>query len=254
MSDDDAFRDALRDLIPDYTGPVDPVPRVIATVRRRRGRRRTLLAVGGTGLAVVLALAAPALLLPGHGGGGGGVRAAAPHRPDGPPAPSASGDVGRPPPASPPIYPVADGHLTGAAWAIGTTTLSPGARRCLISNDDVSDMQVDCFEDWRAGAPVTWSARPLSDKGPTVTRIVGVAPARTATVEVRLRTGTQLTLVARATPTDRDGRFFGVVLPGTVTVLDVTALDAAGRDLGPPVARPAVACHPDPTTLCAPPK
>ena len=37
MTEPDAeFRGALRDLIPDYTGPADPVPRIVARVRRRR--------------------------------------------------------------------------------------------------------------------------------------------------------------------------------------------------------------------------
>src|SRR4051794_41510651 len=81
---DDALRDALRDLIPDYTGPADPVARVVATVRRRRVRRRALLAVGGTGLAAMLALVVPALVL---SPAGGGLPAAAPDPPE-PPAPA----------------------------------------------------------------------------------------------------------------------------------------------------------------------
>ena len=87
---DDSLREALRDLIPDYSGPVDPVPRVSATVRRRRSRQRTLLAVAGSGLVAVLALALPALLVP--RGGSGGVPAAAPGAPPGP-VPSASGSA-----------------------------------------------------------------------------------------------------------------------------------------------------------------
>jgi hypothetical protein len=239
---DDAFRDALRDLIPDYTGPDDPLPRVIATVRRRRVRHRTMLAVGGTGLAVALALAAPALLLPGHGAGGGGVQAAAPYDPSAPKAPL------------PPVSPVASGVVGGADWAIGSTTLAPGARRCLLSDDDVSNLQVTCFDEWKPGAPVTWAANSLSDKGVQVTRITGVAPAGTVSVRVRLASGAPLTLDVRRTPTDRAARFFGDVLPGTVVVRDVTALDGAGTALGPAVPDPGYVCTPTPYRACAPPK
>jgi hypothetical protein len=236
---DDALRDALRDLIPDYTGPVDPVPRVFASVRRRRVRQRTLLAVGGTGLAVVLALAAPVLLLPDHSGGG--VQAAAPYDPTAPKV------------ALPRTYPVTAGKIGAADWAIGSTTLSPGARRCLISNDDVSNLQVTCFDEWKAGAAVTWAANPLSDKGIKVTRLTGVAPAGTASVRVRLRSAAPLTLDVRSTPTDRAARFFGDVRPGTVTVLDVTALDATGSALGKPVAAPGHVCTNNAYRVCATP-
>ncbi len=248
---DDTLRDALRDLIPDYTGPVDPLPRVVASVRRRRTRQRTLLAVSGTGLAVVLALAAPALLLPARTGG---VQSAAPYQPAGPPAPSASGDVDRPPPTPPPVYPVAAGVVDGADWAIGTTTLTPGARRCLISDDDVSWARVACFDDWKAGAAVTWATAPLADRGPAVTWLTGVAPAGTATVRVRLGTPAPLTLGVRVTPTDPAARFFGVVLPGTVVVRDITALDFTGATLGRPVPAPGSVCHPNEYVACAAPK
>jgi hypothetical protein len=236
---DEAFRDALRDLIPDYTGPVDPVPRVFASVRRRRVRQRTLLAVGGAGLAVVLALAAPALLLPGHSGGG--VQAAAPY------------DPSEPKVALPKVHPVTAGKVGRADWAIGSVTFGPGARRCLVSDDDVSNLRVTCFDDWKAGAAVTWSADPLSDKGIEVTRITGVAPAGTASVRVRLRSAAPLTLDVRTTATDRAARFFGDVRPGTVTVLDVTALDAAGSALGKPVADPDHVCTSNAYRVCATP-
>jgi hypothetical protein len=236
---DDAFRAALRDLIPDYTGPVDPVPRVFASVRRRRVRQRTLLAVSGAGMAVVLAVAVPALLLPGHGGG---VQSAAPYDPSAAKVPV------------PTVYPVSAGVVRGADWAVGSTTLATGGRRCLYSDDDVSDAQVTCFDEWKAGAAVTWAATPLSDKGVTVTRITGVAPAGTATVRVRLTAAAPLSQPVRATATDRAARFFGVVEPGTVTVLDVTALDRAGTALGPPVGAPGAVCRPTAHRVCAPPK
>jgi hypothetical protein len=237
---DGALREALRDLIPDYTGPVDPVPRVFASVRRRRVRQRTLLAVSGAGMAVVLALAAPALLLPGHDGG---VRSAAPY-----------GPAARHEGPALTVHPVAAGLVDGADWAIGSTTVAAGARRCLFSDDDVSVAELTCFDDWKAGAPVSWDANTLSDKGVEVTRITGVAPARTASVRVRLEAAAPLTLEVRSTPTDRAARFFGDVLPGTATVLDVTALDAAGAPLGPPVAPPGSVCRSNAYRVCAPPK
>jgi hypothetical protein len=248
---DDALREALRDLIPDYTGPVDPLPRVVASVRRRRSRQRTLLVVGSAGLAAVLAVAAPALLLPGRTGG---VQSAAPYQPDGPPAPPASGDVGRPAPAPPPVYLVAAGTIHGADWAIGTTTQSPGARRCLYSDDAVFARETVCFDDWKAGAAVTWNAQPLADKGLPVTRVVGVAPAGTAAVRVQPATGGSLTLPVTSTATDRTARFFGTVLPGTVAVRTVTALDATGTAVGRPVTDPGYTCHAGPRVACAPPK
>lgn len=240
MSDDAVLRDALRDLIPGYTGPVDPLPRVIAGVRRRRSRQRTLLAVGGAGLAAVLALAAPGLLRPGHSGG---VQSAAPYDP----AATYAG-----PPLT--VHPVAAGVVDGADWAIGSTTVAAGAQRCLFSDDDVSTLEMTCFDDWEAGAGVLWDANPLADKGTKVTRITGVAPAGTASVRVRLESGTQLTLAVRSTPTDRATRFFGDVLAGTVVVRDITALDAAGATLGPPVSDPGHVCRSNAYRVCAPPK
>jgi hypothetical protein len=246
---DDALRDALRDLIPDYTGPVDPLPRVAATVRRRRVRQRTLLAVGGTGLAVVFAAVAPAVLLPAPSGG---TQAAGPGV-SGPQVPSASGPPGPPAPGSA-VYPVAAGKVDGADWAIGSTSYTADARLCLVSDDDVSGREVVCFDGWTAGSPVTWSAQHVDDKGLKVTRVAGVAPAGTTTVRVRLASGALRTLPVTPTATDRDARFFGLVLPGTVSVRDITALDAAAAALGPPVTDPGYSCRPGSNVGCAPPK
>lgn len=237
---DDAFRDALRDLIPDYAGPQDPMPRVAARVRRRRVRQRTLFSVGAAGLAAVLALAGPFLLLPGRSGG---AQSAAPYTPD----------VGPTEPA-PVVYPVVAGEIDGAHWAIGTTTVSPGARRCLVSDDDVFWHELTCFDDWRAGAAVTWNAQQLADRGLAVTRVVGVAPAGAAAVRVRLGTGAPLVLDVRATPTDGAARFFGIALKGAATVRDVTALDAAGRAIGRPVADTRFVCPRTPGADCGPHK
>jgi hypothetical protein len=248
---DDALRDALRDLIPDYTGPADPVARVVATVRRRRVRRRALLAVGGTGLAAVLALVVPALVLSPPGGG---LPAAAPGRPD-PPTPSPAPVTGVPagPAPAAPVVPVASGTVHGAAWSVASSSFGPGVRLCVISDDEVSRMQVVCFDGWTAGDPVTWIAQHWSDHGPRVTRIAGVAPAGTARVRIRLAAGSDpLTIPVRQTATDPGARFFGVFRPGTVAVRDVTALDAGGRALGPPTAEAAYPCTPGPDAGCAP--
>ena len=247
---DDALRDALRDLIPDYTGPADPVARVVATVRRRRVRRRALLAVGGTGLAAMLALVVPALVL---SPAGGGLPAAAPDRPD-PPTPSpvpVTGVAAVPSPGAP-VVPVASGTVDGAAWSVASSAFGPGVQLCVISDDEVSRMQVACFDGWTAGDPVTWVAQHWSDRGPRVTRIAGVAPAGTATVRIRLASGSgPLTIPVRQTATDPAARFFGVFQPGTVAVRDVTALDAAGRALGPPAKEAPHSCTPGPDAGCA---
>jgi hypothetical protein len=245
---DDALRDALRDLIPDYTGPVDPLPRVVATVRRRRTRQRTMFAVGGTGLAVLLALAVPVLLLP---RGAGPTTAAAPGAPATGPVPAATGRPTSPAPA-PLVYPVASGTIGSAQWSVGTVSFSASTRLCLLSDDDVAAREVVCYDGWLAGDAVAWSAQPLDDKGVAVTRVTGIAPATAVRVVVRRARGGPLVLPARRTATTPDGRFFGHVLAGTVTVRSVTALDAAGRPLGPPVTLSAVTCPPpSPDVACA---
>jgi hypothetical protein len=241
---DEELRGALRDLIPDYTGPVDPVPRIAARVRRRRIRRRTLFTVGGTGLAAVLALVAPALLLP--AATGGGLPAANPGQ-SAPPIPAPSGHPAAPTP-EPPVYRVAAGTVHGVAWTIGSTTLSPGARRCLQVDDAVVAPDTACFDAWTAGARVTWAAVPVTDRGRSVTWIAGVSPG--PAVRVRLTDGGSRTVPAVRTATDATARFFGLVLAGTVTVRDVTALDAARRELGQPVTDPGSPCRPGPNAAC----
>jgi hypothetical protein len=234
---DDALRGVLRDLIPDYTGPVDPLPRVVASVRRRRVRQRTLLAVSSAGAAAVVALGVPALIAAGPAGG----QAAAPGGAD----PSGLPAAPRP---EPPVFPVASGSVGPAAWAIGSVNLEAGSQRCLTSDDDLFSKDTACFTTWKAGSPVTWNAQVL----PTVTRVVGVAPAGTATVRVRFTDRAAATVAAVRTPTDPAARFFGLVLVGDPTVRDVTALRADGTALGPPVAEPgAPACVPGPTVACA---
>jgi hypothetical protein len=239
------FRGALRDLIPDYTGPADPVPRIVARVRRRRTRRRTLLAVGGTGLAVVLALLAPMLLLPAPAG----LPAAYPGE-SAPPIPPPSDPVPAAQP-EPPVYPVASGVVDGMPWAIGSTSVSAGARRCLRSDGRVFARDTFCFDAWTAGAPVTWAALPVTGGRVTITSIAGVSPG--PAVRIRFADGSVELVPATRTATDRAARFFGVVLPGSLTVRDVTVLDAAGHPIGAAVRDPGSPCRPGPSVGCAEP-
>src|SRR4029453_10700734 len=94
-----------------------------------------------------------------------------------------------------------------------------------------------CFDGWTAGSPVTWAILPVRGGRFTVTSIAGVAPG--PTVRVRLADGSEHFLPARPTATDRAARFFGVVLAGSVTVRDVTVLDAGGHPIGAAVRDPA---------------
>jgi hypothetical protein len=239
------FRGALRDLIPDYVGPADPVPQIAARVKRRRARQRTLLAVGGTGLAVVLALLAPILLLSSTSG----LPTAYPGG-SAPPVPPPSGPV-PPPTPEPPVYPVASGVVDGMPWAIGSTSVSAGARRCLRSAGAAFTRDTVCFDGWTAGAPVTWATLPVRDGRVTVTSIAGVAPG--PAVQIRFADGSVRRIPALLTATDRFARFFGVVLAGSVTVQDVTVLDAGGHPVGAAVRDPGAPCRPSPSVACADP-
>jgi hypothetical protein len=241
---DEELRGALRDLIPDYTGPVDPVPQIVARVRRRRTRQRTLLAVGGSAVVAVLALLAPAVLLP--SGAGGGLPAASPGG-SAPAAPAPTDDVG-PLPPEPPVYPVATGTVRSVRWAIGSVRISAGARRCLRSGAPIFAADTACFDGWTTGAPVTWASEPVTGGGVTVTWIGGVSPG--PAVRIRLTDGTSRTLPAVRTATDPTARFFGVVVEGTVEVRDVTVLNASGRPLGAAVTDPGSPCRPSPSVGC----
>lgn len=247
-------RRSLRDLIPDYRGPADPLLRVGASIRRRRIRRRALLAVGATAGAAALVAVTPALLLP-SGGGRGPASAvlAPPPGPTGPaPAPSAAGV---PAPPEPTVYRVARGVLAGARWEVGSTSPGRGARRCLYSDDDLFVRDTVCFDAWKPGGPVSWAAQVVTPVGrPRVTRVVGVAPTPAVRVRVRLGDGSRLETGAVRTPTDPAARFFALVVRDGVVVADVTLLDAAGRPLGPPATDPGVPpCRPGPDSACAEP-
>ena len=241
---DDAFRGALRDLIPGYTGPQDPLPRVVASVRRRRVRQRALLAVGSTGLAVVVALGVPALLT---GAGPGGHLAAGPGSTTPQPSPSTARTEPSPEPV---VRPVSHGRIGTRGWAIGSVSFEAGSQRCLFSDDDLFHRATTCFGAWTAGSPVTWA----DERFPVqrVTRVTGVAPAGTARVRVRFTDGTTGTAAGVRTETDYAARFFGLVVPGRRTVRDVTALDPEGAPTGPPVGPPgAPPCRPSPVLACS---
>jgi hypothetical protein len=238
---DEQLRRGLRDLIPDYAGPVDPVPAIAARVGR--ARRRSLLALGGTALAVALAVVLPVVALPGGG------RPAA-YRGDNVTGPPATGPVPAPQPP-PVVYPVATGSTNGLRWTVGSTTLSPDARRCLRADGPVLGPAVACFDDWADGAPATWAVLPSGDARVTLTWIGGVTPG--PAVRIRLRGGGSRTVPAVSTGTDRKARFFGTVVDGRVAVLDVTMLDASGATVGRPLRDPGQPCRPDPTALCRTP-
>lgn len=238
---DEQLRRGLRDLIPDYAGPVDPVPAIAARVGR--ARRRSLLALGGTALAVALAVVLPVVALPG-GGQPAAYRGA---ELTGPPP---TGSV--PPPRSAPVvHPVAAGTTHGLRWTVGSTTLSPDARRCLRADGPVLGPAVVCFDDWVADGPATWTVLPSGDARGTVTWIGGVTPG--PAVRIRLRGGGSRTVPAVSTATDRKARFFGTVVNGRVAVLDVTMLDASGATVGRPLRDPGQPCRPDPGALCGTP-
>lgn len=240
---DEMLRHALRDLVPGgYTSTADPLPRVVASVRRRRVRQRTLLAVSAVGAAAVLALAVPALVLPFTGGGGGDLRAGAP-----------AGVTGQvpPPPAEPPVFPVAEGRVDGVDWATGSTSIGPGARRCLRSSDGFVPRGVVCFEGWK-GDRVAWTATPEKAGAVTATRIVGVTPSEAVRVRVLLTDGRTVTVSAVRTRTELAGQFFALMATGRTGVRSVTLLDAADRPLGPPATDPGVPpCRPGPNVACA---
>lgn len=238
---DEQLRDALRDLIPGYTGPTDPLPRVVASVRRRRARQRALLTAGGAGLAAAAVLAAPAMLASTTGGTvQAGVQ----------PAPVVSG----PPAPDPRMHPVAAGTVGGAAWSTGSVGIGPGARRCLSSDDELATGEVLCFDAWK-GAGASWAAVPSSPGAVRATRVVGVAGRDAAAVRVRFADGDAVTAWAVGTPTDPAVRFFALAAAGTRTVRSVTLLTAAGRPIGAPVTDPGTdPCHPGPDSACAAPK
>jgi hypothetical protein len=237
---DDELRRGLRDLIPDYAGPVDPVPAIAARVGR--ARRRSLLTLCATALAVALAVLVPVSALSGDGRPAayrGAVVTA--------PVPLTGPAPARQPPAA--VHPVAAGWTHGLRWTVGSTTLSPDARRCLRADGAVVGPSVACFDDWAAGGPATWVVLPAGAGEVTVTWIGGVTPG--PAVRIRLDDGLVRTLPAVSTRTDRAARFFGTVIDGRVAVLDVTMLDASGTPVGRPLTDPGQPCRPNPGAVCA---
>ena len=107
------------------------------------------------------------------------------------------------------------------------------------------------FDAWTAGAPVTWAALPVTAGRVTITSIAGVSPG--PAVRIRFADGSVELVPATRTATDRTARFFGVVLAGSLTVRDVTVLDAAGHPIGAAVRDPGSPCRPGPSVGCAEP-
>ena len=191
------LRASLRDLIPDYRGPVDPVPRVGASIRRRRGRRRAWLTVGSAATAAAVAALAPVVLA--------ALQPAAPvsaaRPPAAPPAPT-----GRPatPVPEPVVHPVARGGrrspLAGRLHLAGRDA----AGRCLLATGGpfVRDT-TPASTGGRRGRRRPERAVVCGPDGGTVTAVLGVAPdAAAAEVAVALSDGRTVRVAARRTRTD----------------------------------------------------
>ena len=223
------LRAALRDLIPAYHGPADPLLRVGASIRRRRSRRRALLAVSSAAAAVVLVSGVPAVL----GGIGPGTAGITPGRV---PAGSDPATAGPPTPLPPPpVHLVARGVVAGSLWQVGSTSPGGAARRCLRTDGGGFDRDLVCFDAWRAGDPVSWYAVVVRRDGRAVTQVAGVAPTGAASVVVRLGSGPPVEARAVRTGTDPGARFFAVLVAGEAPVLSVAARRADGTALGEPV-------------------
>jgi hypothetical protein len=240
---DSAVRAALCDLIPDYRGPADPLLRVGASIRRRRSRRRALLAIGSAAAAVTLVAGVPAVLTaigPGPGG-----------RPAGDGSATSGPDAPLPPPV---VHAVNQGVVAGSAWQAGSTSPGGAARRCLLVDGGGFARDMLCFDEWRAGDPVSWHAVVVRPGSRPVTRVAGVAPPDAAAVEIRLATGRPVRIRAIRTPTDPVARFFAVLLDGELAVRSVAAVGPDGTLLGPPVTEPApTTCRTAPDNACASP-
>ncbi len=242
----DALRTALRDLIPDYSGPADPLPRVGISIRRRRSRRRALFAVGSAAAAVVLVSGVPAVL-DGLGPTGG--------IPAGSPAGSNPASAGPASPLPPPaVHLVAQGTLSGDRWQVGSSAPGGTARRCLLTVGGGFDQDVVCFGGWQPGERLSWHAALARQDGLPVTRVAGVAPAGAATVLVRLDGGLSVEAAAVRTPTDPVARFFAVLVTGDAPVRSVAARRADGTALGLPVTEPSEpSCRESRNNACAAP-
>jgi len=241
---DSGVRAVLRDLIPDYSGPADPLLRVGASIRRRRSRRRALLAVGSAaavatlvaGVSAVLGSLGPARSGPASAAGDTAPATAGPSEPVQPPA----------------VHRVSAGTVAGSRWQVGSTSPGGSARRCLLSDGGGFHRDVVCFDDWRPGDPLAWY-RMVVRVGPTpVTQVAGVAPPDAAEVEVRLGSGPPVRAAAVRTTTDPVARFFAVMVEGQVAVRSVRPLRPDGTPLGPAVTGPvAPSCLAGPDNACS---
>jgi hypothetical protein len=250
-SEDDLLRESLRDLIPGYRSPGDPLARVTVSIRRRRARRRLLLALGSAASVVAIAGAAPTLLdlaRPGIGQHSSG--------PGPGPGPGADAGPSRTEAATAPprLFPVARGTVDGAPWSVGSIRFSDQARRCLYADDKVIfNRAAWCFDDWRPGQPVTWGVVDAVRPGADVTAVFGVASAPVEHLEVQLAGRPQQRVYTRRTGTDPQARFFALVVasPG-LRVLSVASFAADGTAVDPIVMQPSTGrpCHVGADLLC----
>ena len=266
----DDLRDSLRDLLPDYRGPADPLAGVEAAVRRRRVRRQGWLAVASTaGAAAILACLPTALgltqltagpapresLVAGPDRAGAAVPGSVVA--DGSAHSGATSADGQGWP-EPPLrgYRVASAEIGRTRWTFSSTSISTSARRCLYANDALFVRTLVCFDYWRPGAATTWTViESHQPKQLGASAVVGVAPARAASVVVLFSDGRPHRARAVRTGTDSTVRFFAVVWPATgLKIYSVTALDSAGRALHHPATDPhGRACEPQINLYCGKP-
>jgi hypothetical protein len=237
---DDLIRESLRDLIPAYSGPVDPYARVGATIVRRRRTQRRLITVSAMAAVVAVAIGVPAVLrvsgpaavTPGAATGGG-------------PAPGASPGVAGPVPL-PAGQVIATGTVGGARWSVTEGPMSTDAHRCLHADDAVFRGAAVCFDDWTPRRLVGWHRMVALQPGVAASAYFGVAPRGATRVKLVLSDGSTQQAYPVPVPGEPDAAFFAVVAarPG-LGVLSVAAFDAANTPLQPPASDPrATGCEP----------
>jgi hypothetical protein len=219
---DDLIRESLRDLIPAYSGPPDPYPRVGATIVRRRRVHRRLVAASAMAAVVAVAVGVPALL-----------RGVAPGRPGAVPAAGApSTGAGGPAVPMPAGELVTSGTLGGATWSVYEGPMSTDARRCLRADDAVFAGAAVCFDDWHPGEPPGWRQMTALHTGVTATAYFGVAPRTADLVKVVLSDGKTYPARAVRVAGEPAATFFAVVAPRPGLVLvALHAYSSTGAEL-----------------------
>ena len=260
---DEEIRASLRDPLPGYRGPADPMVRVGAAVRRHRRRRgQGWLTVLSAATVVAAVAALPTVLGLSRTTGGtvptaalsiGSAQTGGVATGRGTAAGSATPGQRSWPNPAPRVYRVNTAEVGTARWAFGSTSVSASAHRCLYADDALFVRTLVCFDYWRAGAATTWTTiESRQPKQLAATAVVGVAPAQAASVVVTFSDGRPHTARAIRTPTDRTARFFAVVWPATgLDLHSVVALDAAGHPLHRPTNDPhGRACEPELSLYC----